>query len=91
MLVLGLLRYLIHRRVNWHVQLRLAFLRTSSTVVMTATAPTTRSARLKIISHLLSQVPYKPLPHRDIKLPKRQQPDGYVQPDLPVQHIPTPF
>ena len=48
-------------------------------------------ARLNIISHLLSQVPYKPLPHRDIKLPKRQQRDGYVQPDLPVRHIATPF
>jgi hypothetical protein len=28
-------------------------------------------ARLNIISHPLSQVPYKPLAHRDIKLPKR--------------------
>src|ERR1700747_3418484 len=40
--------------------------------------------RLNIISHLLSQVPYKPLPHRDTRLPKRQPPSGYVQPDLPL-------
>jgi polyphosphate kinase 2 len=50
-----------------------------------------KRARLNIISHLLSQVPYKPLPHRDITLPKRQSPGGYVQPDLPMRHIPTPF
>ena len=43
------------------------------------------------ISHLLSQVPYKPLPHRDITLPKRLPSRGYVQPDLPARHIPAPF
>jgi polyphosphate kinase len=47
--------------------------------------------RLNIISHLLSQVPYKPLAHRDIVLPKRQRPSGYTEPDLPLRHIPTPF
>jgi hypothetical protein len=48
-------------------------------------------ARLNIISHLLSQVPYKPLAHRDIKLPRRQPPGSYKEPDLPLRHIPTPF
>ena len=33
-----------------------------------------KRGRLNIISHLLSQVPYKPLAHRDITLPKRQRP-----------------
>ena len=47
--------------------------------------------RLNIISHLLSQVPYKPHAHRDIVLPKRQRPGGYTEPDLPLRHIPTPF
>jgi polyphosphate kinase 2 len=47
--------------------------------------------RLNIISHLLSQVPYKPLVHRDIKLPRRQPPGGYKEPDLPLRYIPTPF
>jgi polyphosphate kinase 2 (PPK2 family) len=47
--------------------------------------------RLNIISHLLSQVPYKPLAHRDITLPKRQRPGGYTEPDLPLRYIPTPF
>jgi polyphosphate kinase 2 len=47
--------------------------------------------RLNIISHLLSQVPYKPLAHRDITLPKRQRPGGYVEPGRPLHYIPTPF
>ncbi|MDF2738837.1 MAG: putative polyphosphate kinase [Actinomycetia bacterium] len=47
--------------------------------------------RLNIISHLLSQVPYKPLAHQDVTLPKRQRAHGYVEPDLPLRHIPTPF
>jgi polyphosphate kinase 2 (PPK2 family) len=50
-----------------------------------------RRGRLNIISHLLSQVPYKPLVHRDVVLPKRQRPRGYVEPDLPLRYIPTPF
>jgi hypothetical protein len=56
-----------------------------------ADADDKKRARLNIISHLLSQVPYKPLPHRDITLPKRQPSRGYVQPDLPARHIPAPF
>jgi polyphosphate kinase 2 len=47
--------------------------------------------RLNIISHLLSQVSYKPLDHRDITLPKRQAARGYREPDLPLRYIPTPF
>jgi len=50
-----------------------------------------KRGRLNIISHLLSQVPYKPLAHPDITLPKRQRPGGYVEPDLPLRYIPTPF
>jgi len=56
-----------------------------------ADADDKKRARLNIISHLLGQVPYKPLAHRDIKLPRRQPPGDYVQPDLPLRHIPTPF
>jgi polyphosphate kinase len=47
--------------------------------------------RLNIISHLLSQVPYKPLAHKDVTLPKRQRARGYVEPELPLRHIPTPY
>jgi len=50
-----------------------------------------KRGRLNIISHLLSQVPYEPLAPRDVTLPKRQHADGYVEPDLPLRYIPTPF
>ncbi|MGA9832675.1 MAG: polyphosphate kinase 2, partial [Trebonia sp.] len=50
-----------------------------------------RRGRLNIISHLLSQVPYKPLAHRDVTLPKRQRARGYAEPDLPLRYIPAPF
>ena len=50
-----------------------------------------KRARLHIISHLLSRVPYKPPAHRDITLPKRQPPGDYPPPDLPLRYIPTPF
>ena len=50
-----------------------------------------KRGRLNIISHLLSQIPYEPLQPRDITLPKRQGAGGYVEPDLPLRHIPEPF
>ncbi|HEX9030866.1 MAG TPA: polyphosphate kinase 2 [Streptosporangiaceae bacterium] len=50
-----------------------------------------KRGRLNIISHLLSQVPYKPIAHQDITLPRRQSAHGYTEPSLPVRHIPTLF
>ena len=50
-----------------------------------------RRGRLNIITHLLGQVPYEPLAPDDVELPKRQKPHGYVEPDLPLRRIPTPF
>jgi polyphosphate kinase 2 (PPK2 family) len=50
-----------------------------------------KRGRLNIITHLLGRVPYQPLEHRDITLPKRQKPGGYRQPDLPLRYIPAPF
>jgi polyphosphate kinase len=50
-----------------------------------------KRGRLNIISHLLSQFPYKQPARRDVTLPKRQRADGYTEPDLPLRHIPTPF
>ncbi len=50
-----------------------------------------KRGRLNIISHLLSHIPYQPLELSDVKLPKRQSPDGYVEPQLTPRHIPTPF
>ncbi len=50
-----------------------------------------KRARLNIITHLLSQVPYEPLEQRTVTLPKRQRPRGYRRPDAPLRRIPTPF
>jgi len=48
-----------------------------------------RRARLNVISHLLSQVPYEPLPRRPADLPDRQ----ITEPDAPggLNWIPTPY
>jgi hypothetical protein len=56
-----------------------------------ATTDDKQRGRLNIIRHLLSQIPYQPLVRPDVKLPKRQAPDGYVEPHLAMRHIPTPF
>jgi polyphosphate kinase 2 len=50
-----------------------------------------KRGRLNIISHLLSQVPYDPLVRPDVTLPKRRGAGGYVEPELPLRYIPTPF
>ncbi|MFE4499778.1 polyphosphate kinase 2 [Rhodococcus sp. NPDC056743] len=50
-----------------------------------------KRGRLNIISHILSQIPYEPLEHPDIKLPHRQRADGYKTPQQPLHWIPTPY
>jgi len=50
-----------------------------------------KRGRLNIISHLLSQVPYEQLDRPAVKLPRRQAARGYVEPDLPLRHIPEPY
>ena len=47
-----------------------------------------RRARLNIISHLLSQIPYKGVPREKVKLPKRQKAHGYKEPDYPYKFVP---
>jgi polyphosphate kinase len=47
----------------------------------------TRRGRLNIITHLLSQIPYKALPREKIKLPKRQKRSKYREPDHPFRYI----
>jgi polyphosphate kinase 2 len=46
-----------------------------------------RRARLNLITHLLSKIPYKQAPREKIKLPKRQKPGDYVEPDYPFKFI----
>ena len=45
--------------------------------------------RLNIITHLLSQVPYKPIAPQKIVLPKRQRPKGYKEPEHPRHQDPN--
>ena len=50
-----------------------------------------RRARLNIITDLLSRIPYQSVPREKVKLPKRQKPDGYREPDYPYRKIPQKF
>ncbi|GAA0937987.1 polyphosphate kinase 2 [Virgisporangium aurantiacum] len=50
-----------------------------------------KRGRLNIITHLLNTVPYKPQHLPEVTLPKRQKPDGYKDPKLPLHYIPTPY
>jgi polyphosphate kinase len=47
-----------------------------------------KRARLNIITHLLSQIPYQELPRAKPTLPKRQKPGGYVEPNYPYKFVP---
>ena len=54
-------------------------------------ADSKRSARLNLISHLLSQIPYEDLPHQKIKLPPRQK-RAYERPPADTQnYVPTRY
>ncbi len=50
-----------------------------------------RSARLNIITHLLSKVPYEEVPREKIKLPDRQKRHGYEEPEYPYKMVPPKF
>ena len=50
-----------------------------------------KRGRLNIISHLLEQIPYEPVPRADVKLPTQPNAKGYVEPDLPVRLVPEKF
>ncbi len=50
-----------------------------------------RRGRLNIITHLLRQIPYKKLPRGKVKLPKRQKPGGYREPNYPYKYVKEVF
>jgi polyphosphate kinase 2 PPK2/uncharacterized protein DUF1206 len=50
-----------------------------------------KRARLNIITHLLGQVPYEPIPRKTVTLPNRDEPGDYDEPDAPRRYIPTPY
>jgi polyphosphate kinase 2 len=47
-----------------------------------------RRARLNLITHLLSRIPYKKAPREKVKLPKRGKAHGYKEPKYPYKFIP---
>jgi polyphosphate kinase 2 len=47
-----------------------------------------KRARLNIITHLLSKVPYKKVPRDKVTLPKRGKIGKYKSPDYPVKFVP---
>ncbi|HVI73943.1 MAG TPA: polyphosphate kinase 2 [Anaeromyxobacteraceae bacterium] len=52
-----------------------------------------RRARLNVIHHLLSKIPYQDLTQerRRTKLPDRQKRKGYVEPEYPFKHVPEKY
>jgi polyphosphate kinase len=50
-----------------------------------------RNARLNIISHLLEQIPYQSPPRESVKLPARDKPRGYDEPDHSRLYIPAKY
>jgi polyphosphate kinase len=46
-----------------------------------------RRARLNIIAHILDTIPYKEAPREKVKLPERQKPGGYKEPNYPYKYI----
>ncbi len=50
-----------------------------------------KRARLNILSHLLSKIPYERIKSEKVKLPKRQKPGDYVEPDQPLHRIPEVY
>ncbi len=50
-----------------------------------------KRARLNCIAHLLSQIPYEEIPGKPVKLPKRQDPEGYIEPNWRRHPVPEMY
>jgi polyphosphate kinase len=50
-----------------------------------------RRARLNILTHILSKIPYEELPREKVELPKRQHRGDYQDPNYPFRLIPEVF
>jgi polyphosphate kinase 2 len=50
-----------------------------------------RRARINIITHLLSRIPYREIPREKVKLPPRQKRGKYQEPDYPFKLVPEAF
>jgi polyphosphate kinase 2 len=47
-----------------------------------------KRARLNIIRHMLHRIPYEAPQQQKVKLPKRQSPGSYKEPDYPYKYVP---
>jgi len=50
-----------------------------------------KRARLNIISHILSRIPYEAIPHKKVKLPEREKKGNYKEPDYPYKWVADRF
>jgi polyphosphate kinase 2 len=50
-----------------------------------------RRARLNVLTHVLSKIPYEALPRSKVRLPKRQERGDYREPDYQYKVIPEVF
>lgn len=50
-----------------------------------------KRARLNIIKHILSKIPYKEAPREKVKLPKRRKDKSYKESDHPLRYVPEVF
>ena len=50
-----------------------------------------KRARLNLIAHLLSRIPYKKVPREKVVLPKRQKQGKYREPEYPFKFIPEKY
>jgi polyphosphate kinase 2 len=56
-----------------------------------ANADDKRRVRLNIITHFLSNIPYEEIRREKVKLPDRQKPHKYEEPDYPYKYVPEEF
>jgi polyphosphate kinase 2 len=56
-----------------------------------ANADDKRRVRLNIITHFLSNIPYQEIRREKVKLPDRQKPHKYEEPDYPYKYVPEAF
>ena len=64
---------------------------TSAICCSTTSSIRLRRARLNILSHILSKIPYEDPKHSKVELPKRQHRGDYKDPDYPFRMIPEVF
>ena len=69
------------------------FMATDTNFAPWRVAPSNRkkTVRLNIINDILKAIPYKALPREKIKLPARQKPGDYVEPNYPYKVIPQAY